>query len=158
MSERGGLQREKDELLIRELSGLTGVELEYSDDRICDLVVDGRIVVLRYRPDDGDWLYFGVVSESDDELPKDILAKALELNLFGTETSGFHLGLFGNALVLSGSASMDGLTAEDFADRLLSLSRQIGKLAGKLEMTDGTESVPSSGGLSSPWDSGFMQV
>ena len=43
---------EKDELLVRELSELIGVELSYSDDKTCDLAVDGRIVVLRYRPDD----------------------------------------------------------------------------------------------------------
>ena len=94
---------EKDELLVRELSELIGVELAYSDDKTCDLAVDGRIVVLRYRPEDDDWLYFGVVSEPEDDQPRETLTKALELNLFGSETLGMHLGLFGNALVLSGS-------------------------------------------------------
>ena len=149
---------EKDELLVRELSELIGVELSYSDDRTCDLAVDGRIVVLRYRPDDDDWLYFGVVSESEDDQPRGLLAKALELNLFGSETLGMHLGLFGNALVLSGSVPMDGLTAESFAERLLFLSRHIGKLAEKLEVESGSDDMQQTEGMPSPWNAGFMQV
>ena len=149
---------EKDELLVRELSELIGVELSYSDDRTCDLAVDGRIVVLRYRPDDDDWLYFGVVSESEDDQPRRLLAKALELNLFGSETLGMHLGLFGNALVLSGSVPMDGLTAENFAERLLFLSRHIGKLAEKLEVESGSDDMQQTEDMPSPWGAGFMQV
>ena len=149
---------ENDELLVRELSELIGVELSYSDDRTCDLAVDGRIVVLRYRPDDDDWLYFGVVSESEDDQPRGLLAKALELNLFGSETLGMHLGLFGNALVLSGSVPMDGLTAENFAERLLFLSRHIGKLAEKLEVESGSDDMQQTEDMPSPWGAGFIQV
>ena len=149
---------EKDELLVRELSELIGVELSYSDDKTCDLAVDGRIVVLRYRPDDDDWLYFGVVSETEDDQSREVLEKALELNLFGSETLGMHLGLFGNALVLSGTLPMEGLTAEDFAERLLFLSRHIGKLAEKLEIESDSGNMQPSGDSLSPWGAGFMQV
>ena len=150
---------EKDELLIRELSDLTGVEMEYSGDRMCDLAVDGRIVVLRYRPEEDDWLYFGVVSEPEDEQPREVLAKALELNLFGSETKGLHLGLFGNALVLSGSVPMEGLTVEGFAERLLSLSRHIANLAEKIgESGSGVENAQLLGESPFQWGSGFMQV
>ena len=149
---------EKDELLVRELSELIGVELAYSDDKTCDLAVDGRIVVLRYRPEDDDWLYFGVVSEPEDDQPRGVLVKALELNLFGSETLGMHLGLFGNALVLSGTLPMEGLTAEDFAERLLFLSRNIGKLAEKLEIESDSGNMQSPGDSLSPWGAGFMQV
>ena len=149
---------EKDELLVRELSELIGVELAYSDDKTCDLAVDGRIVVLRYRPEDDDWLYFGVVSEPEDDQPRETLTKALELNLFGSETLGMHLGLFGNALVLSGTLPMEGLTAEDFAERLLFLSRHIGKLAEKLEIESDSGNMQPSGDSLSPWGAGFMQV
>ena len=149
---------EKDKLLIRELSEMIGVELGYSDDRTCDLAADGRIVVLRYRPDNDDWLYFGVVSEPDGEQPREVLAKALEMNLFGAETQGLHLGLFGNALVLSGAVPMEGLTAENLADRLLSLSRHIGKIAEKLEGENGTDDTRPTEEMPSPWGAGFMQV
>lgn len=151
---------EKDELLIRELSELIGVELAYSDDKTCDLAVDGRIVVLRYRPEDEDWLYFGVVSEPEPEAdqPREVLVKALELNLFGSETLGMHLGLFGSALVLSGSVPIEGLTAENFAERLLFLSRHIGKLAEKLEVESGSADMLPSEDVPSPWGAGFIQV
>ena len=149
---------EKDELLVRELSELIGVELAYSDDKTCDLAVDGRIVVLRYRPEDDDWLYFGVVSEPEDDQTRGVLVKALELNLFGSETLGMHLGLFGNALVLSGTLPMEGLTAEDFAERLLFLSRHIGKLAEKLEVESDSGNMQPPGDSLSPWGAGFMQV
>ena len=149
---------EKDELLVRELSELIGVELAYSDDKTCDLAVDGRIVVLRYRPEDDDWLYFGVVSEPEDDQPRETLTKALELNLFGSETLGMHLGLFGNALVLSGTLPMEGLTAEDFAESLLFLSRHIGKLAEKLEIESDSGNMQPPGDSLSPWGAGFMQV
>ena len=149
---------EKDELLVRELSELIGVELAYSDDKTCDLAVDGRIVVLRYRPEDDDWLYFGVVSEPEDDQPRGVLVKALELYLFGSETLGMHLGLFGNALVLSGTLPMEGLTAEDFAERLLFLSRHIGKLAEKLEIESDSGNMQPPGDSLSPWGAGFMQV
>ena len=149
---------EKDELLVRELSELIGVELAYSDDKTCDLAVDGRIVVLRYRPEDDDWLYFGVVSEPEDDQTRGVLVKALELNLFGSETLGMHLGLFGNALVLSGTLPMEGLTAEDFAERLLFLSRHIGKLAEKLEIESDSGNMQPPGDSLSPWGAGFMQV
>lgn len=147
----------KDELLIKELSDLIGVELEYSVGKTCDLVAEERVVVLRYCEKDESWLYFGVVFEPEGELSRDILVKALELNLFGGETLGFHLGLFGNALVLSGSVAMEGLTAESFADRILAISRHIGKLAERLD-EDCMAGARQPEDISTPWGSGFMQV
>ena len=102
--------------------------------------------------------YFGVVSEPEDDQPRGVLVKALELNLFGSETLGMHLGLFGNALVLSGTLPMEGLTAEDFAERLLFLSRHIGKLAEKLEIESDSGNMQPPGDSLSPWGAGFMQV
>ena len=151
---------EKDELLIRELSELIGVDLGYSDDKTCDLAVDGRIVVLRYRPEDDDWLYFGVVSEPEGEQPREALVKALEMNLFGSETKGLHLGLFGgSAIVLSGTLPMDGLTAESFAERILFLSRHIGKIAEELGGVGcEADEVRLPEDIPSFWSSDFMQV
>lgn len=150
---------EKEELLVDELSGLTGVELELSSDKICELAVEDRVVVLRYRPDDGDWLYFTVVAEPEDGPGKQMMEKSLRLNLFGAETLGLHLGLFGKALILSGTVAMDGLTAETLAERLLLLARHAGKLAEKLESAEDEEREnPSESEILSPWGSGFMQV
>ena len=148
---------EREELLVRELSELTGAEMELSPDKTCDLAVGDHIVVLRYRPEDGDWLYFGIIAEPEGGPSREMLAKALELNLFGAETLGLHLGLFGDALILSGTAAMEGLTAESFAEKLLFLSRQMDKLEEKLSAGE-AESAPGAGEVPSPWESGFMQV
>ena len=53
---------------------------------------------------------------------------------------------------------MDGLTAENFAERLLFLSRHIGKLAEMLEVGSGSDDMRSSEEIPSPWGEGFMQV
>ena len=125
---------DNDELLIKELSHHTGVEMEYrTDERLCEISVDGHVLMLRYRPDGDDWLYFGVVADFEDEgLSEAVLTRALEFNLFGAGTSAFHLGLFGMSFILSGTVAMDGLTAESFADRLVALGRKIEELSGEL--------------------------
>ena len=148
---------EKEDLLIKELSELTGAEMDLSPDKTCDLTVEDRIVVLRYRPEDDDWLYFGIMAEPEGGPSREMLAKALELNLFGSETLGLHLGLFGDALILSGTVGMDGLTAESFAEKLLFFSRKMNNLAEKLSVED-VETVSNAGEVPLPWGSGFMQA
>jgi hypothetical protein len=53
---------------------------------------------------------------------------------------------------------MEGLTAESFAERLLMLSRRIGKLAEKLEVESDSVGMRPSEDILSPWNAGFMQV
>ena len=93
------------------------------------------MILLRYRPEDNDWLYFGVVLESE-ELSRETLEKALALNLFGAETLGLHLGLFARSLILSGTVPADGLDAEGLAEKLLFLSKCIAQLSEKLQSDD----------------------
>ena len=52
---------EKAKLLIKELAELTSTEINFTADNICEIVVEDRLILLRYRPEDNDWLYFGVV-------------------------------------------------------------------------------------------------
>ena len=125
-----------EELLIRELADVSGVDITLDGYGTCEAVVEGNIIVMRYRPEDGDWLVFGVVRESGDELSRDVLAKALEMSLFGAATKGLHLGLYSQALVLSDRIPADGLSAEALAERLIFLSRRINALAEKLETGD----------------------
>ena len=54
---------EKAKLLIEELSRLTGNEIEFSQDGVSELAVEDRLLMLRYRPQDEDWRYFGFSSE-----------------------------------------------------------------------------------------------
>ena len=124
--------------------------------RLCEIVVEDRLILLRYRPEDNDWLYFGVVFESE-ELSREILEKALSLNLFGAETLGLHLGRFNQSLILSGTSEMEGLNAETLAQKLLFLARQINTLAEKLGDNESSQEESISV-VSSPLDTVFTQV
>ena len=137
---------EKAKLLINELAELTSTEINFTAENICEIVVEDRLILLRYRSEDNDWLYFGVVLESE-ELSRETLEKALALNLFGAETLGLHLGLFVQSLILSGTVPMDGLNAEGLAEKLLFLSKCIAKLSEKLLRDDSGADAPISSEL-----------
>ena len=122
-----------EELLIRELAEVSGVDIMLDGYGTCEAVVEGNIIVMRYRPEDGDWLIFGVVRDTGEELTREVLAKALEMSLFGAATKGLHLGLYSQALVLSDKVPADGLSAEALAERLVFLSQRINALAEKFE-------------------------
>ena len=147
---------EKAKLLINELAELTSTEINFTADNICEIVVEDRLILLRYRPEDDDWLYFGVVFESE-ELSREILEKALSSNLFGAETLGLHLGRFNQSLILSGTSEMEGLNAETLAQKLLFLARQINVLSEKLGDNESSQEESISV-VSSPLDTVFMQV
>ena len=147
---------EKAKLLIKELAELTSTEINFTADNICEIVVEDCLILLRYRPEDNDWLYFGVVFESE-ELSREILEKALSFNLFGSETLGLHLGRFNQSLILSGTSEMEGLNAETLAQKLLFLARQINVLSEKLGDNESSQEESISV-VSSPLDTVFMQV
>ena len=150
---------EKEELLIQELSRLTGAEVDFRpEDKFCEIAVSGHVLMLRYRPEDDDWLYFGVVADFEEEIPRDTLVKALELNLFGSGTLALHLGLFGKAFILSGTVPMEGLTAEKLAERLVFLAGRIGELSGDLLSAENVSAPDGEIGSAPLFDSGFMQV
>lgn len=149
----------KEELLIKELAEVTGTDVALDASGICELVADGNLVVMRYREASEDWLCFGVALDGgDDELPRGTLAKALELGLFGAETGGFHLGLHGNALVLSDVVPSLELTAEAFAERLLALSRQITSVSERLEGAESVEPGLGEETIPAALDERFIQV
>ena len=149
---------EKAELMVKELSELTGTELALSPDNICELAVDDRVTILRYRPEDADWLCFGLVTDDDEPPSRKVLEKALSLNLFGAGTHGLHLGLFGNSLVLSETVPMDGLTAESLAEKLLYLSRQIAAVSEELGVGAEPSADDAEAAEPMPFSSNFMQV
>ena len=146
---------EKAKLLIDELAALTGVELALVDN-LCELTVEDRMVLLRYRPEDNDWLYFGMLTDGDEAPSRSVLENALALNLFGSGTFGLHIGLFGQSLILSGTAPMEGLTAEVLAEKLLFLARQIVIISESLGEESTSEAI--SEGEYTPFNSGFLQV
>ena len=108
--------------LIQELAALTGADVALSPEGVAELVADGNALTLRWREED------------QDSLAREVLARALEFNLFGADALGLHVGLFANAIVLSATCPAAGLTAEAFAERLLFLSAQIDALGKRLSV------------------------
>ena len=67
-----------------------------------------------------------------------------------------HVKLFGNSLVLSGTAPMEALTAEVLAEKLLFFSRHAVAISGKINevpAADAQETV-----VDSPFDANFISV
>ena len=150
---------DKAKLLIKELAEVTGTDVELDESGICELEADGNLLVLRYREARKDWLCFGVALDGGGEgISRETLAKALELNLFGAETDGFSLGLFGNSLILSDSVPAADLAAEEFAMRLLALSRKIAAISERLQGTDGGGQNVEHEAVFSALDDRFIQV
>ncbi len=119
--------------LVQELAALTGADVALSPEGVAELVADGNALTLRWREEDQDWLCYGVALDGgDDPLAREVLARALEFNLFGADALGLHVGLFANAIVLSTTCPAAGLTAEAFAGKLLFLSAQIDALGKRL--------------------------
>lgn len=130
--------------LIQELAAITGADVALSPEGVAELVADGNALTLRWREEDQDWLCYGVALDGGcDPLAREVLARALEFNLFGADAFGLHVGLFANAIVLSTTCPAAGLTAEAFAERLLFLSAQIDALGKRLAVGAGGTAAPA---------------
>ena len=73
-----------------------------------------------------------VATAPEGGFPAETLRAALELDLFGRDVAGHHLGLFAGSLLLSATLPLEGLSAEALADRILVLARLAGQLSGRL--------------------------
>lgn len=108
-------------MLVSELAQMLGIEIAIDSSGCSDVLADGEMVTMKRR--DSDWLFFAAVhtlEEGDDRLG--ILARAMECNLFGAGTSGMHLGLFADTVILSATAPADGLGAEGMALAVLAIA------------------------------------
>ena len=139
------------ETAIAALADALETKLEIASDRLCDVEVDGRLIVLRPIGEaEASIMMFALVAGApeDGELSAEVKDCALSMNLFGTNTLGGHLGLFGQSLVLSAPpVEATGLTAEAFAENMLAFSRFAGEMEQKLAAANGssdeeTEAVP----------------
>ena len=131
------------ETAVAALSEALEMKLEIASDRLCDIDVDGRLVILRPMGEaEASVTMFTLVAGAPDDgkLPAGVKDKALSMDLFGKETLGGHLGLFGESILLSAPpVEAEGLTAEAFAERLLAFSR----FAGEVEQKLSEANVPS---------------
>ena len=92
----------------------------------------------------------------DGRLPAEVKDKALSMDLFGRETLGGHLGLFGEAILLSAPpVEATGLAAEAFAESLLAFSRFAGEVEQKLSEATVPSAEPEPAGVP---ENGFIKV
>ena len=139
------------ETAIAALADALETKLEIASDRLCDVEVDGRLIVLRPIGEaEQSIMMFALVAGAPEngELSTEVKDRALSMNLFGTNTLGGHLGLFGQSLILSAPPiEATGLTAEAFAENMLAFSRFAGEMEQKFAATGGssdeTETAPA---------------
>ncbi len=116
------------ESLIADFSGKTGLPLTTGRDGSVSLETDGIYITVQSRPDRNDILLF--CFPAGDQKPEPAtMEKALELAAHGLGTGGFHLGISAGAFVLSGSMPLDGASAENLGEKLISLAEAAGKVA-----------------------------
>ena len=122
------------ERLLSELGDGLGLALAPDSDGIAEIAADGRIVLLRAdETGERELLLFSTVATAPEGgFPAGTLRAALELDLFGRDVAGHHLGLFADSLLLSATLPLEGLSAETLADRILVLARLAGQLSGRL--------------------------
>lgn len=122
------------ERLISELGDSLGADLSPDKAGVTMVSAEDRVVLIRAdETREQEVTIFTTIAKAPEEgFSSDTLKRALEMNLFGQEVVGHHLGLFVNSLILSASLPLPGLAAESFAERLVVLARVAKELSGSL--------------------------
>ena len=144
------------ERLMSELADGLGADISPDESGITEVFAEGRVVTLRGDETGERELsaFTSVATAPEKGFDAATLSRALEMNLFGREVAGHHLGLFGDMLILSASIPLAGLTAEDLADRLVVLAR----LAGELSSSLGPDAPNMPEAEVAPSDGSYMAV
>ena len=119
------------EQMVDELAETSGTQILIASDRVAEIAVDGMIVLV--RPTDAVETSVNVFAVIVDEGVDDAqMKKALEMSLFGCETAGGSIGLFLDSLVYSMRLPLDGLTAQEFAERLVQFAHNAQRISEAL--------------------------
>ena len=146
------------ERLLSELGEALGIDISPGSDGVAEVSADGRIVLLRAdETGEREALVFSIVATAPEggSFSAATLSTALEMDLFGRDVAGHHLGLFAGSLLLSASLPLEGLDAETLAERILAVSRLARELSGRLAAA---EAVGAPGGVSAGSADGFLAV
>lgn len=119
------------ETVIKKFCEDAGLALPPIKDGSVDFVVDGLCVSVQYRPGSDDCVMFTLPLYDTEPEPCTML-RALELGVNGTATGGHFLGIKEGMFVLSSVVKIDGLSAEEFAERLVSLANATRRVADSL--------------------------
>ena len=144
------------ERLISELGDGLGIALSPDSAGLTEVFVEDRAVLVRAdETGERELTIFTVLATAPEEgFSSAALQRALEMNLFGREVVGHHLGLFADSLILSSALPLEDLSAEALADRLVALVRLAGTLSESL-----SSHVPSpADAADAPLSSSFLAV
>ena len=122
------------ETVISDFCEAAGLALPPIKDGSADFVVDGLSVSVQYRSDRNDCVMF-TLPLYDTEPEPCLMRRALELDVNGAATGGHFLGIREGMFVLSSVVKVDGLSAEEFAERLVSLANATRRVADSLAAT-----------------------
>lgn len=137
------------ETLIADFAEKTGLTFDLAGSDSVDVVADGMVVSVQYRPDRDDCIVF-TLPLGDEEPTAPMCRRALELAANGAGSGGNFLGIKEGVFVLSSVLPLDGLSAETFAKRLISMveiSRRVAEtlLLATVEGMAESDEPPSEG-------------
>ena len=150
---------------VTRLAEASGSQIEIGEDRIVNIMVEDRVVTLKPADEAESALTaFTIVAQQDgkEDFPPEVMARALALNLFGARTDGGHIGLFADALFLSKTVVVEGMSSEALAEAFVVLVRLAGEieheLGGETQSPGDEESAPDEMPLVDFALGGLMQV
>lgn len=127
------------ELIVGEVAEASGTEIAIEADRVAEIAVDGTVVLV--KPTDAvetSVAFFSVLV--DEGVSEAQMKKALEMSLFGRETAGGSIGLFVDSLIYSEHQALEGLSAQEFAERLVRFAHNARRLSDALSPLAGGHS------------------
>ena len=137
--------------LVAEFSEKTGVTLGKPGADSFDIIADGILVSVQYRPDKDDCIIF-TLPLGDMEPEPAMLRRALELAANGAGTGGHFLGIREGMFVLSAIVPLAGMSAEDFGKRLIALADVSHRVGEQLALAVGEAVAAADASLVAPPD------
>lgn len=148
--------------LIQSLSEYTGVDFEVAQDGSLTIMHDDLIIVLQYIKDQESINIFSHVTdpETTATLSEETLRTALQISYNGEGTEGNFLGIFDESLILSNTISMNNLTAEILAEKILRFTTAAVHVFNKLLVgtSDVPKKEPPKDNVFAPTDVMFLRV
>jgi len=124
------------EHMIGEVAEASGAQIAIEQDRVAEIALDGTIVLVKPLDDtESAVALFAVVS--DEGVDETQMKKALELNLFARGTAGGTIGLFADSLIYSARQPLEGLSAQEFAERLCEFAHAARRIGDALTRPGG---------------------
>lgn len=115
------------ETLLQALGAALELDLAPAADGIAEVAIGPRAVCLKPVAQETALRLFTTIQSpltpASEQLPPEVLARALRRNLFAEQTAGHIIGLFNQTLILSVDLPLEPLSAEELAERLLLIVR-----------------------------------